>query len=1155
MEEIRYSPLVAELLRRMSGKSAEGVAWSATALTAELLRMEQEGALNGGKAEEAAPVLSFLRTKTDDLTALCRRLDELSRGSGDSDKAYLSGKLEAAREKAAAGGADCATLDTIYEGIFADPDASLRSVLFPEEKTDDGDRQMNLEDQLAALLGAPQRPRTTPPAASAEPPAQSDVREPKRPQPPREPEEKWGVAELTARVQEVEKTLRKAVYGQGHAIDVLTSGYFQAELMALTDHTRVRPLATFLFAGPPGVGKTFLAEEAARTLQLPFKRFDMSEYSDKEANLMFAGTNKVYKGAKPGVVTGFVAENPRCVLLFDEIEKANVNVIHLFLQILDAGRLQDNFSEEEVPFKDAILIFTTNAGRSLYLEGETREYSCVSRKVILKALEKDKDPHTGASFFPGAICSRFASGNVVMFNHVEAHDLREIAKREILRHAVNLEAKLGIAVQCDEAVFTSVLFAEGGAADARTIRGRAASFFNGELYELLRLVSSEKGGDFTGRIRKIRLAVDLPEASETRSLFESNAKPCVLALAAPETVERCRTLTDCCRFAGAATLEQAQQVLRTQDVKMVLLDPTQGLRSDRAAYLNIEDAASEARDVLRYVRENMSDLPTYILETPAVHLNAEERLSYRRIGVRGTILLEDTTEPFADAMRRICVQLHQQESMRTLARANKIVVFDTAQQVSEDGVQAEIRLFDFRLETAVDPEDAKNVLSQVSRPDVRFDQVIGAKDAKGELQYFVEYLKDPKKYLGTGVRPPRGVLLYGPPGTGKTMLAKAMACESGVTFIAAEGNQFVKKYVGEGAEKVHELFRTARRYAPSILFVDEIDAIGRERRGAADGVDATLTAFLTEMDGFKSDPTKPVFVLAATNYEVEPGREKSLDPALVRRFDRRVCIDLPDQEDRVRYIRMQMQKNPAFTLSDGQVDNLAMRSTGMSLAALESVLEMALRAALRSGESAVTDALLEEAFETHQSGEAKPWSRELLERVARHETGHAFLCWQSGEKPSYLTIVARGDHGGYMQHENQEGKALYTRSELLSRIRTSLGGRAAEIVCYGAEEGLSTGASGDLDAATRLAEQLICSYGMDSQFGLATISRQALQGSELALQVRGAVNGILTEQMEQAVRLLTENRDTLDRMVSVLLVKNHLTGEEIDRVFRGETLD
>jgi len=394
------------------------------------------------------------------------------------------------------------------------------------------------------------------------------------------------------------------------------------------------------------------------------------------------------------------------------------------------------------------------------------------------------------------------------------------------------------------------------------------------------------------------------------------------------------------------------------------------------------------------------------------------------------------------------------------------------------------------------------------------------------------------------VKAPKGILLYGPPGTGKTMLAKAMACEAGITFIAAEGNQFLKKYVGEGSEKVHELFKTARKYAPSILFIDEIDAIAKERKGGANSGatgEETLTAFLTEMDGFVSDSTKPVFVLAATNFDVEPGGDKSLDPALMRRFDRRVYIDLPDKADRIRFLKMKIDKNKALNISEAQIENIAMRAVGMSLAQLDSVVELALRSAIRDAKMAVTDAALEEAFETFNSGEVKKWDASQLERVARHEAGHALLCWMSGETPSYLTIVARGNHGGYMQHSEQEGKAIYTKDELLARVRTSLGGRAAEIVYYGEQDGISTGASGDLASATNVARQMVCSYGMDEQFGLA------VDTGSLSMEARVAVNRILKEQMECAIRIVAENKERIDSLVEELMVKNHLTKAEIEK--------
>jgi len=963
---------------------------------------------------------------------------------------------------------------------------------------------------------------------------------------------KHEMSELVADVKRIRSELLESVHGQDNAVHVFSTGYFQACLLSKIDKKRSRPKATFLFAGPPGVGKTFLAEKAAEALKLPFMRFDMSEYADKEANLEFCGSDKVYKNSKVGNVTGFVAENPRCVLLFDEIEKAHLCVIHLFLQMLDAGRLRDNYTDREVSFSDAIIILTTNAGKQLYEESENGDFSAVSRKVIVRALQTDMNPATNTPYFPGALCSRFASGNVVMFNHMGAHDLRTIARKEILRQANNLHVETGIRMEIDPKVYTALIFAEGSAADARTVRSRAESFFNNELYELLRLVASEKVSSQVDAIETVSVDLDLSRASaEIKALFEPQDPEKILVFAADETVERCRRAVPDLRVEGVSDLPSAVASLQRGDVEFVLLDMRFGACTEEPCSLNIEDVNSPARDFFRFLREQGGGIPVYLIENQDSALSEEEKISFLRQGVRGTVTPFVEEETFSSQMAEIAEGLYQQESMIKLSKENKVVSFETAQSVSEDGKQAVIRLFDLALSVAVDSEDAKSVLSSVSKPHVRFDEVIGAQDAKKELAYFVEYLRNPKKYMGTGVKAPKGVLLYGPPGTGKTLLAKAMASESGVTFIAAEGNQFLKRYVGEGPQAVHDLFKTARKYAPSILFIDEIDAIARNRGsdgGTAEVSAATLTSFLTEMDGFVSDPSKPVFVLAATNYDVEQGTSRSLDPALLRRFDRRVCIDLPKREDRILFLRKKFSSNPAFDVSDAEIETLAMRSTGMSLADLDSAAELALRSAIRDGSVKVSDAIMEEAFETFNSGEEKKWDASLLQRVARHEAGHAFLCWESGETPSYLTIVARGDHGGYMRHADQEGKAIHTKDELLARIRTSLGGRAAELVYYGERDGLASGASGDLRNATAVARRIVCSYGMDEEFGLAVVHTSLSDSGPMSQEVRNAVNRILNEQLQLAIRLISENKDKIDALVDALMARNHLTDVEIEAV-------
>ena len=1073
------------------------------------------------------------------------------------DGIYMQQHIYKAKEAAKSKGLEQLTPEVLLESIFSDPNDFIKGVLssegdFKSEKKDEETEDItSLMDGILARFDELFADEDTCKTAEKEETRGESTRD--------EVSSKLAVAKLTQKVKSTHDVLSDSIYGQDNAVSVFTTGYFQAELLAMTDKKRTRPRATFLFAGPPGVGKTFLAEKAAEALELPFMRFDMSEYSDKEANLEFCGSDKVYKGAKEGNVTGFVEKNNKCVLLFDEIEKAHINVIHLFLQILDAGRLRDNFTDREVPFTDSIIIFTTNAGKQLYENSDMSDFSGVARKVILKALQNDINTKTGLPYFPDAICSRFASGNVVMFNHISAHNLREIAKKEVLRHAKNFENEIGIKIDIDEQVYTALLFAEGGTADARTIRSRAETFFDDELFELFRLLASEKVNSNIDDLESILITVELPsENKELMSLFFNRDNPNILLFASKETADQCKDKCMNTKFFDVQSIESAKEILHNTDISFILIDLTFGLPKTRK-YLNIEDVESTARDFFWFVREHYAEMPIYILQHPDKKLNEEEKLSFLRQGVIGVITIKMSGKEFSVAINDVVERLHQQRSMSVLAKANKLVSFETAQTIRKKGKTAEIKLFDFEMSVAIDAEDSKNILSNVSKPDVRFDQVIGAEDAKKELRYFVEYMKNPKRFLGSGVSAPRGVLLYGPPGTGKTMLAKAMASESDVTFITAEGNQFLKKYVGEGPEKVHELFRTARKYAPSILFIDEIDAIAKERKGGdgSGGTEATLTALLTEMDGFKNDTTRPVFVLAATNFDVEPGGDKSLDSALLRRFDRRVYIELPNREERVRYIRMRFEENKAFELSSEKIDNIAIRSTGMSLAELASVIELSLRTAIRDGNLKVTDDIFEEAFETFNSGEKKQWDVSQLERVARHEAGHAFLCWQSGEMPSYVTIVARGNHGGYMQHDDNEGKAIYTKDELLAKIRTSLGGRASEIVYYGDKEGISTGASGDLVSATNTARHIICTYGMDENFGLAVIDQQAARNGELAKEIREAVNKILSEEMKNAINMIEENKQAIDALVERLLSDNHLTGEEIKDIFEknaSETL-
>ena len=969
-------------------------------------------------------------------------------------------------------------------------------------------------------------------------------KQPTAPTPVPDPlEGKTGPERLSALMGEVKRVrneLLDTVFGQDAAVNSVVSGYFQAALDSWVRKDRQRPKATFLFAGPPGVGKTFLAETAAKSLGLPCARFDMSEYADKEANIEFCGSDKVYKNAKAGNVTSFVAEHPVSILLFDEIEKAHPVVIYLFLQLLDAGRLRDNYTDKEVSFRDTIIIFTTNAGRNLYDTTEA-PLSTLTRKRILKALSTDRNPMTGEPLFPPAICSRLASGNIVMFDRLGANHLFRIVARELADNVACFENETGVQISYEESIISSIVFAEGGKIDARAAKGRTNLFFHEEMYELLRLLGDDEA---IGRLKKINFRVAIPQSGEVSMLFGTGEKPAILALTELPLAEKLQS--DAFTLYTATSLAEAKEVMLNHDIALVLCDVRCAPRAG-ASYLNLEDIDSDGMDFLNHVVERY-DVPVFLLEQKEGDISEEERLSFVRLGIHGIVTAHLSAEELcATVADKIEVSI-QTNRLTGLAKASKVLRYKTAQTLSENGEEASISLVSLSLALAPDAEDEKALTATVSKPNLRFSDVIGAADAKEELRYFVEYLKNPVAFMRKGVKAPKGVLLYGPPGTGKTMLAKAMAGESDVTFLVAEGNAFLKKYVGEGPEALHKLFATARKYAPAILFIDEIDAIAQNRNMENNHSSDVLTALLTEMDGFSTDTSKPVFVLAATNYTVSEDSDRSLDPAMLRRFDRRIMVDLPTKEERKQYIHLIADKTPALSLSEEQIENIAVRSTGMSLALLEQVIELALRCAIRSENNIVDDAAFEEAFETYQSGEKKKWNDTLLERVARHEAGHALVCYLTGECPSYLTVVARAEHGGYMQHGDAEDKQILSRADLLNRICTSLGGRAAELACYGPEGGITTGASGDLAAATRTARQMICVYGMDDTLGLA-VMMEALSASEGELRAR--VNAILKEQLTRAVSLIEDNRPAFDALVSALVERNRLNGDEIEAIMQA----
>ena len=435
---------------------------------------------------------------------------------------------------------------------------------------------------------------------------------------------------------------------------------------------------------------------------------------------------------------------------------------------------------------------------------------------------------------------------------------------------------------------------------------------------------------------------------------------------------------------------------------------------------------------------------------------------------------------------------------------------------------------------------------------IRFDDVAGEEEAKESLAEIVDYLHNPKKYTEVGASMPKGVLLVGPPGTGKTMLAKAVAGEANVPFFSISGSEFVEMFVGMGASKVRDLFSQAKEKAPCIVFIDEIDAIGKKRDGQMGGNDEreqTLNQLLTEMDGFEGN--NGVMILAATN------RPESLDPALTRpgRFDRRIPVELPDLKGREDILKVHAKK--VKLADDVNFHTIARMASGASGAELANIVNEAALRAVRDGRAYVTEADLEESIEVVIAGYQKKnavLSDQEKRVVAYHETGHALVAaMQSHSAPvQKITIIPRTSGAlGYTMQVEQGDKYLLTKKEIEDKIAVYTGGRAAEEVVFGE---ITTGASNDIEQATKLARAMITRYGMSDEFDMAameTVNNQYLGGDtsltcspETQKEIDRKVVAIVKEQHAKAVEILKQNRKKLDKLAAYLYEKETITGGE-----------
>ena len=568
------------------------------------------------------------------------------------------------------------------------------------------------------------------------------------------------ITELMRKVNGMSEAITKNVKGQDHAIRAIAEGFFNAELLAESDEKRKRPRATFVFAGPPGVGKTFLAEEMAEYLELDIKRFDMSSYSDSHAAEQLIGQTAVYTNAHTGVLTDYVKANPRCILLFDEVEKAHMNVLYLFYQMLDQGVLEDLKTNEKISFKDTYIIFTTNAGHNLYEGKEDENLSLMSKKKIMNGLTKDINPITKEPFFPTALCSRLAAGTVVMFNHLQSHNLLEISQSVLEKSAKMFNDQYHIDIEFDNRIASLLMYKEGGMVDARTLRGQCDAFFKSQILNCLELFDLEKIESVLSVFNKIKFyAEDFDDIEDLDDVFKQPKHKEVLFYGNDSLGKSLSHYMEEYSWNIVSDEQEAMDIFSKKDIQVALLDVMSKEEAKRQknkggtiyAFDNVSVSSQsfdKARSFVEQTTKRFPEVPIYLIDKGLFKIDEQLKMKLIQLGVRGIVDSKDYKVTTYKKIIDECLDhSHIQLIANHLKSKHLMMKYEISYKLLKEEKELHVRTRKYTLGEYIDPEDEEHLVSDAQRPTIKFDDVIGAEDAKEELKFFIDYLKNLIKHV------------------------------------------------------------------------------------------------------------------------------------------------------------------------------------------------------------------------------------------------------------------------------------------------------------------------------------------------------------------------------------------------------------------------
>jgi len=888
--------------------------------------------------------------------------------------------------------------------------------------------------------------------------------------------------------------------------------------------------------GEPGTGKTLLAETFAQHLKqvegedFQFLRFNMQQYTDERSIASLFGSGQFYIDSSMGELTTPVHCIPKTVILFDEIEKAHPSIIQSLLAVLDRGRSQDSTSLKWIDFSQTFILFTTNLGSEQL--SQRRENGQVlgtlDNASLASLLSQQKGERTNG--LSPELINRLCKGRFLVFESLSPENLLQIYMASWNRSSNAMDNTIVDTVACTSELATLNLLKRLPDLSARSAASAAQSdmvacmepvfeayessgLAKDSLFAEIRLKGLEKNLD------EYLVARDLDRPQTVLIVDDDSTTEQVVVLAcanAKLAIDTQRTTHDLC----FNTVSKALQP------EIILID------------LFIEDniaqqKSTQALSSIIELKNRFSDVPIIAFcRNPASSPRTKEVLQAAKFidGVSAVLTYQAKSQQvFTDEIVRRLKLRRLATLAQSILRERKRLQFHWHAEACADHIELEAGML--RLEPIITPGEESKIAGLGEIPKLTFDDVIGNERGVRQISRAIAWLQHPGRIGRFGFRPPGGYLLAGPPGTGKTFLARAAAGECGLPFFSLNAADLRAPLVGESEAKLRKLFSDARRLAPSIIFIDEIDSIARQRgnEGSHLGLVNTL---LGEMDGFAGH-TRPVLVLAATNFP------QSLDSALTRpgRFDETIMCDLPNREARQKLIRKGIERLELF-LKDGDEEKLVLRTQGESAAAIEAAIRHAVYIA--DGEDRdpepcdIVDAFEQQVYGTIREdfslAKEEKWS------TACHEAGHALAghLLFPGRTVDYISIQPRTDSLGFVAYRedstNAYGSLGMTRKEITQQIAVCLAGREAERIMLG-EAGMSTGAGSDLSKANNSARRAVMIQGLDQEVGPLQVTPEILSTDPILAELcNKRVKAWLT-QSEQEVRLLLEqNKKTLEAL-------------------------